>query len=109
MTDEAKQWKCPMCGLEEYHPIPMPYCTICDPNISLNGLRLRDHFAGGALTEVIASNPSIVSPKEAAARAYELADAMLRERAKPPMTPRPPIKIPLPKPGPGEPLIGPSV
>ena len=42
--------------------------------------RLRDTFAAAALTGWLASQQTVISQKEMATRAYDYADAMLRER-----------------------------
>ena len=42
--------------------------------------RLRDTFAAAALTGWLASQQTVISRKEMAMRAYDYADAMLRER-----------------------------
>lgn len=47
--------------------------------VGFQGLSIRDYFAGQALASLAAAFPG---PGIAAARAYELADAMLRERDK---------------------------
>lgn len=50
---------------------------------SQEGMRLRDWFAGQALTGILAcdaESDTWMTPTDAAARSYELADAMLKER-----------------------------
>lgn len=46
------------------------------------GMSLRDYFAAQALTGLLSDNRIVDTPQSFAARAYEVADAMLAERAK---------------------------
>jgi hypothetical protein len=46
------------------------------------GMSMRDYFAAAALTQIIADAPAKDAWSKIAFRAYELADAMLAERAK---------------------------
>ncbi len=47
------------------------------------GMTLRDHFAGLAMQSIAISYPrEVKSSDEVATDAYEMADAMLKERAK---------------------------
>ena len=47
-----------------------------------DGMTLRDYFAAAALPQIIADAPAKDAWSKIAFRAYELADAMLAERAK---------------------------
>lgn len=52
--------------------------------VSYNGMSLRDHFAGQAVSGWLASfgPDEAAKAKQIAAFAYEIADAMLKERSK---------------------------
>lgn len=52
--------------------------------ISCGGMTLRDYFAGRALTGGLAAtdNWNFCTPEQCARQAYQIADAMLRERGK---------------------------
>ena len=50
--------------------------------INSEGMTLRDYFAEGAMRDCINERGFLITPKEIAIRAYEVADAMLAERAK---------------------------
>ncbi|TAL07742.1 MAG: hypothetical protein EPO02_14070 [Nitrospirae bacterium] len=46
------------------------------------GMTLRDYFANSAMKEYIVEKGFLITSKEIAKRAYEVADAMLKERMK---------------------------
>ena len=56
----------------------------CDDMPGYSGLTIRDYFAGQALAGYLATADvmSILNPEAEARTAYEIADAMLRERDK---------------------------
>ena len=74
---------------EPAFPVPMNSIPWHDgttrvENVYDQGMTLRDYFAAAALTQIIADAPAKDAWSRIAFRAYELADAMLAERAKNP-------------------------
>lgn len=57
-----------------YEGLPGEKCT--------HGMSLRDYFAVQALAGLVSNAAHVHTPASAAARCYELADAMLAEREK---------------------------
>jgi hypothetical protein len=80
------------CVVYHDHVTPQPTAGFADPfivkpdghNLLMSEITLRDLLAGSALTGILATTPAELDydPAVAARSAYELADAMLRARAK---------------------------
>jgi hypothetical protein len=82
---------------ESSNPPAFPVGCNTNPDCDAAGMTLRDWFAGMALQGMIASprlshladNTPCTTPPRLAAFAYELAEAMLAERAEPANRPKP--------------------
>lgn len=60
----------------------IPAFPVPDNTTGGSGMTLRDYFAGQALMGMLADHTGVPIPERFAQLSYEIADAMLKERAK---------------------------